>query len=146
MVYSAEHPTQGTVATLGASSHPAIYLGMGNTEMDVVRDWLSAHQEMVDQGLPANKVAYRRGVHLGLSQIGMGLSLLTNVAFPEGWRDATGNCWHWSEAEFCPVTDGVEYMASDMDMDAEDVPEANFAAFARGVWDATNAAGGMRCA
>ena len=136
MVYSAEHPTQDIVA----SDRPAIYLGMGHTEMDALDSWLSAQQSLADQALPAHKEAYLLGVYFGLSQIGMGLSLLTEVAFPEGWVDAAGNGWLWNDEEFRPVIDGSEYVASTLDMDIQDVSEADFVAFARGVWGATNAA------
>lgn len=146
MTYSAERSMLDIVTTLGTSDRPAIYLGMGNTEMDAVRGWLTARQEMADQILPARKDVYLQGVHLGLSQIGMGLSLLTYIAFPEGWSDAAGNCWRWNEAEFRPVIDGAEYTASNVDMNADELSEADFAAFARGVWDATSAARSMRCA
>lgn len=138
MTYAANHQTRNDAASLSGMRRPSIYLGMDDMDLDELHAWLDARHELSDRISSDHEGAYLRGVYLGLSQIGMGFSPLAD--FPEGWRDAVGNRWRWNDVEFRPVIDGLDYAASNADLDIQDAPDPDFAAFARGVWDAARAA------
>ncbi|OCX69616.1 hypothetical protein A6M27_19875 [Acidithiobacillus thiooxidans] len=129
--------------TTQVTTRPDVFFGMNNEEMGQVRCWLEHYTRQI-RALRLDRRAYARGVTLGLNAIGLGHSMLPGAStLSQPWTDAMGTEWEWDGVNLQPVSNPPEADLDASGLDFSDLPDEEFAIFARGLLDSVVACGWM---
>lgn len=122
------------------ANRPDVFFGMNTEEMGQVRCWLDHYTRQI-RALRLDRQTYARGVELGLNAIGLGHSMLPGASvLSEPWTDAMGTEWQWDATNLQPTSNLLDANLDERDF--SELPDEEFAIFARGLLDGVAACGG----
>ncbi|WP_031571779.1 hypothetical protein [Acidithiobacillus thiooxidans] len=125
------------------ANRPDVFFGMNDAEMTQAQSWLE-HYTRQTKALRLDLPVYARGVTLGLNAIGLGHSMLPGAStLSQPWTDAMGTEWEWDGVNLQPVSNPPEADLDASGLDFSDLPDEEFAIFARGLLDSVVACGWM---